>query len=57
MDQEQENKTSNDLPRTRLGVMTVLDSPGLSAIDQLWLDSLWEAEMLASPNLSCSPEF
>jgi len=37
--------------------MTILDSPGLSAIDQLWLDSLWEAEMLALPDFSYSPDF
>ena len=47
----------NEKQKAAEAVMTVLDSPGLSAIDQLWLDSLWEAEMLALPNLSCSPEF
>ena len=43
--------------RWALGVMTVLDLPGLLAIDQLWLDSLWEVEMLALPDLSYSPDF
>ena len=36
-------------------VMTILDSPGLSAIDQQWLDLLWDEEMLTLPDLTHTP--
>jgi len=37
------------------GVMTLLDSPGLSAIDQQWLDSLWNEEMMTLASLTHTP--
>ena len=36
-------------------VMTILDSPGLSAIDQQWLDLLWNEEMLTLSSLTHTP--
>ena len=38
-----------------LGVMTLSDSPGLSAIDQQWLDSLWNEEMMTLASLTHTP--
>ena len=36
-------------------VMTLSDSPGLSAIDQQWLDSLWNEEMMTLASLTHTP--
>ena len=36
-------------------VMTILDSPGLLAIDQQWLDLLWDKEMLTLSSLTHTP--
>jgi len=35
--------------------MTYLDSPGLLAIDQQWLDLLWNTEITTLSNLTHTP--
>ena len=35
--------------------MTILDLPGLLAIDQQWLDLLWNEEILTLPDLIHTP--
>ena len=41
--------------RITSAVMTLSDSPGLSAIDQQWLDSLWNEEMMTLASLTHTP--
>ena len=49
--EEQDNIPSWDA----FDVITLSDSPGLSAIDQQWLDSLWNEKMMTLASLTHTP--